>query len=43
MPDIELKKPKGKVTSNIMYRDDKGNICLDDPELTKDCTVHKIR
>lgn len=43
VPDIDLKKPKGKVTSNIMYRDDKGNIRLDDPELTKDCTVHKIR
>lgn len=43
VPDIEIKKTKGKVTSNILYRDDKGNICLDDPELTNDCKVHQIR
>ena len=32
---VDIKKPKGKVDHNTFYRDDKGNIYLDDPELTK--------
>lgn len=40
---VEIKKPKGKITSNTFYRDEKGNIYLDDPELTKgNATVTKL-
>ena len=40
---VEIKKPKGKITSNTFYRDEKGNIYLDDPELTKgNGTVTKL-
>ena len=32
---VDIKKPKGKVDHNTFYRNDKGEIFLDDPELTK--------
>lgn len=40
---VDIKKPKGKVDHNTFYRDDKGNIYLDDPELTKGGKVTELR
>ena len=39
---VDIKKPKGKVDHNTFYRDEKGNIYLDDPELTKGNSVVSI-
>ena len=42
--DIQTKKPKGKITSNTFYRDNKGKIYLDDPELfNNENNVRNIR
>jgi len=40
---VDIKKPKGKVDHNTFYRDEKGNIFLDDPELTKGGKVTELR